>query len=109
MEEVRDKIAEQFLNEVLGEGYLEEHRLFLLVPEDRSSINIMKSWPVFHTWIVQGMSMPYDDREVFRPVLKEWVSEVFNEWFSCNLEVEVDPVTGEKRPVKHVQKKEQVQ
>lgn len=102
MEEERDKIAEQFLNEVLGEGYLEENSLFMLMSENKSSILIIKSWPVFHTWMWQCMSIPYDEREVFRPVLKDWVDELYKGWDSCDLEAVENPESGEKRPVRHI-------
>lgn len=104
--EDREKIAQQFINEVLGEDFIRELRLFILPSGESDSIMICKSWPYVGSWVVQTMSIPFDDREVFRPVLKDWAEEVFKEWWSCSLSVETDPLTGEKRPVKHIDKKE---
>lgn len=95
-------VAEQFLNEVLGEGFLEANHLFVMMSEEGRTINIYKSWPVFHTWVWQRMSVPYDDREVFRPVLKEWVIELYKGRDCSDLEAAVDRETGEKRPVRHI-------
>ena len=102
--EDRKKIAEQFVNEVLGEGFIRNLNLFCSVLEESDSILLSRFRPYVGSWVIQKMFIPFDDRDVFRPVLKDWAEEVFKDWWSCRLSVETDPLTGKKNPIKYIEK-----